>query len=418
MENLAQFLKCNECTKILEKEDKFENKKGLALFKNLDDTEVKLHYISVADSAYDQTFKTLFTGDMNINGINSKLRLMSLLNSLLFPDAGECDFKIRKIEYLPNESVNFNKTYNVGVISFDVPCICFCNKNNNEKNNFEFCVDLEMQIKYETTFIYRFNKHKDSFRSFHQKPVVVLTFLNFKNGTDPFNKVVEKYNNENVRGIASFLIDDKNNPLEIMHESFSNTYFFNLKNEINDINNRKPIRLNNKELGPTGLAWIKLLSLRHWATIDETFGNGRFIIPGDLYDLPIEIQSAITILQFVDNDNLKLYINNEKEALDRYEDIKEDGRNEGRKEKEMKMKKDLVSKTMKMIKNNVSIDFIKEYSILSEDEVQIIADFINKPDYQISDLELNLNFEKNDLVEICKEYNLDGEERKIKKQKI
>jgi len=224
------FLNFNDCVNIIEYEDKKNKKDGLAEFRKLDNQIVKLPYKTLADSAYDQTFKTLFTGETRINGINSQRRLMSLLNSLLFPDADENNFKIRDITYLPNDSVTFNETNNRDVLSFDVPCKCFCWEGNRTPKIKEanFCVDLEMQIKYESNFIYRFSEYKDSFRSFHQMPVVVLTFLNFKGKFDPFNKFIAKYNKERVRGIASFLVTEENKPLEILPNFFSNTFFFSI----------------------------------------------------------------------------------------------------------------------------------------------------------------------------------------------
>ena len=102
-----------------------------------------------------------------------------------------------------------------------------------------------------------------------------------------------------------------------------------MKNEINNFNNeKKSIKLNNKEIGSTGMAWLKLLSLRHWATTDDSLGAKRYIIPGDISDLPEEIQSAITILQFINNDDLKSYIRYEERALVKYNDIWNDGKNE------------------------------------------------------------------------------------------
>ena len=73
---------------------------------------------------------------------------------------------------------------------------------------------------------------------------------------------------------------------------------------------------------------------------------------------------------------------------------------------------------MKMIQKNLDMDMIRDISSLSENEISIINEFISNPNYQISDLELNLNFKENDLIDICEKNNLAEEERKVKKRKV
>jgi len=393
-----KFLFYNKCEKIIKEEDKMKREKGNAIFISIKNTKVKLPYITIADSAYDQTFKLLFTGEKEINGVNGALR-------------------------------------------FDIACKCFCweiEQDKNKKNKKEtpaFCVDLEMQIKYESNFIDRFSKYKDSFRSMHEMPVVVLTFLNYKNGTDPFNNIIGKYANKKVRGIASFLVDDTNTPLEIIPEFHNNIYIFNLKNEIEDINKNKIIKLNNKKLNYTGMAWIKLLSLRHWAKEVEINNLKRYIIPAYILDLPSEIQSAISILEFINDKELKSFILYEKQSLEWYDNIMMEGEKKGEIKGEKKgmikgekigekkgMKKGSIrfqiGLAINMIKKNEAMDKINEFTKLSENEINIITNFINDPNYQISDLELNFNLDENDLVDICENNNLAGEERKIKKRDL
>jgi len=332
MENKPIFLNFNECKEILKKEGRIGRNDGIGIFKKLDNTEVELSYKSLADPTYDQTFKTLFIGDTKINGINSEQRLMSILNSLLFLDTNENDLKIRKIKYLPNEKVDFN----IDVLKVDVICECICwelgKGEVKEEDQTKFCVVFEMQIKYTSDFIYRFKNYKDSFKSFHRMPVVIISFLNYKDGFDPFYIFSKKFEGKKIRGIGSFIMDDENNPLALQSKFYNNVFFFHLKSEINDLNQNKVLKLNNKALNSTGMAWIKLLSLRHWASEDYSYDVKRYIIPGEMSDLPIEIQSAISILQFISNEDLKLFIESENEAFSRYGDIYKEGEKNGLKE--------------------------------------------------------------------------------------
>eukprot|EP00833_Pecoramyces_ruminatium_P018557 jgi/Orpsp1_1/1192589/evm.model.d7180000094469.1 len=76
-------------TKFLKLKSIKDVKDNKAIFTNLNNEEYTEFFVTLADSMYNQTFKNLFIDDITINEINGKNRLMSLINSLLYPDAEE-----------------------------------------------------------------------------------------------------------------------------------------------------------------------------------------------------------------------------------------------------------------------------------------------------------------------------------------
>ncbi|KAL6612720.1 hypothetical protein U3516DRAFT_869276 [Neocallimastix sp. 'constans'] len=71
-----------------------------------------------------------------------------------------------------------------------------------------------------------------------------------------------------------------------------------------------------------------------------------------------------------------------------------------------------------MLMDNMDSEFVKKYSKLSDNEINIIRTFLNIPDCQIEDLHLKLIIDEDDIIEICKKYNVNIENRQLKKRKI
>jgi len=55
------------------------------------------------------------------------------------------------------------------------------------------------------------------------------------------------------------------------------------------MSNNEPLKFNHKEIGKSGLEWIKLLGVRYWATKDE---HQKFIIPKNTKDSDEYVQSG------------------------------------------------------------------------------------------------------------------------------
>jgi len=192
-EKVPTFYKIIKCSKI--------NNDGTADFETINGEIIPLNYISIADTSYDTVFKSIFYKDsadnedneVNKTKITGKDRLKKFINELLLPSIKKNEekkikkeiieeLKINEIEYLPNEIVAYNSTYNKGTLRFDVPCKCELsieNKENTRKSKkINFGVDIEMQVKYSDDFLYRFLKYNFSLENAYSQPFVVISLLN------------------------------------------------------------------------------------------------------------------------------------------------------------------------------------------------------------------------------------------------
>ncbi|ORY58324.1 hypothetical protein LY90DRAFT_669073 [Neocallimastix californiae] len=111
----------------------------------------------------------------------------------------------------------------------------------------------------------------------------------------------------------------KNPPVEV--------YAINLPYEIKKLSNNKPLIFNKKKLDKTRVEWIKLLGLRHWTTRDEHPLYHKYIISfqkntGDSNNI---IQSAIRILEMINERDLKEFIKNKSILLRQIKGAEEEG---------------------------------------------------------------------------------------------
>jgi len=100
------------------------------------------------------------------------------------------------------------------------------------------------------------------------------------------------------------LTDLDGNKIKTMDDPPVEVFVINLQAEIKKLSESKEISLNGKEISKTGKEWIKLLGLRHWATVKHYSNYYRYIIPEDTSDSDEVIQSALKILQLIDEDSL------------------------------------------------------------------------------------------------------------------
>jgi len=189
----------------------------IAEFKSNDGKTEKLEYKTIADSAYDQTFKRLFSWNLIIDDIKGEERLRSLLNSFFFPNVDENGYKIKEVIEIRNEKEYLDSENAGGKLSFDVTCRCICWKGERKEEGEEGeegIFDVEMQTSYESDFVVRLleygfglrydgikikedenkqdqneeenkeekqKKDKKKKKEKKRKPVKLLSFLNYDN---------------------------------------------------------------------------------------------------------------------------------------------------------------------------------------------------------------------------------------------
>jgi len=167
-------------------------------------------------------------------------------------------------------------------------------------------------------------------------PLKVLSFINYDN-KETDNIHYRSYKTEIV------LTELDGNKIKTMDEPPVEVYFINLQAEIEKLSKSEEISLNGKEISKTGKEWIKLLGLRHWATQKNYYLYHRYVIPKDTSDSDEMIQSALKILQLIDEESLIAYCKAEMAALsmiDTYEEIgKKIGEERGKKIGEERGKK-------------------------------------------------------------------------------
>ena len=319
----SSILYCNDCNNIKEMD-------GLADFKTVDGKIKKLEYRKLADGAYDQTFKLLFAWEKEVDKINGKSRLKSLLNSFFFPDAGKNGFKIRKIEYLRNEN---------DMSKFEIPCECTCWSEEINKDKKKY--DIKIQIGY-PLFFGEMNEYSYSFQQKNDNvPVIILSFLNY----DYFNpkEILQK---GEVIGSKMFYVNRDDNHIEKMSNDL-NIYYFYLSHEKNYLLSNKPIKIRGKEINKTGREWLKLLSMRHWATPYKDNGTIRYLFPKDTLKVDENIISAMKILERLNDEDLIKCIQDEKHCNSLLETSIIIGLKEGKKESKKEGEKEGLKEGLK-----------------------------------------------------------------------
>lgn len=320
--------------------------KGEAIFSMIPDGEIQVPYRLIADSAYDQTFKKIFSWDNITDGISGGGRIQSLLNSIFYPNVGEEGFKIRSVEQLPNESTKFGEKTPLGVLKFDIACRCSCYAEGNKHDVKIF--DIEMQTGYEADFAGRLFDYGSSLRSINDhKPVIVLAFLNYVRG--------EK---DESFATGLFYKDEQGNPTTQV-DGVVDTQCICLPRKAQKLLNNEQIIIEGNVIGPIGREWLKLLSLRHWATPYKYSSVVRYVVPKYAEDSDPAIQSALTMLESVNDSDLDSYIKQESSAMAMLDGAKNDG-----------ILEQARNTAIRMLQDNVDINTILKYTNLSFDAIE------------------------------------------------
>ena len=249
-------------------------------------------YISIADPIYDSTFKILFGSS------GAEDRLKDLINCFLFPDENE---KVEKLKYVTNEFQKFDAKNNKGALRTDIAC-----KIETKKN--KFVISIEIQIWDKGDFTKRLFNYGTSLRnniSYENCCAIGISLSNNSN----FVKLKKK-----TKNITTNL-------------DYIQTMEINLKEELENIQRKKEIQINNKKISWKGKEYIKLFAIRLWG---QKVSN-RYIIPNGQIFLNEKIGECLNILSNIDEWSLEKMILDENTYLNELKLSKEEGIIEGMK---------------------------------------------------------------------------------------
>lgn len=301
--------------------------------------------MSIVEPTYDQTFKALFTGEAKIESFSGKERLISLLNSLYYPEADDLPdaFKIRRITPLNNEITQIGIQDGSDSLRFDIAFTCEAwNENvvgeavsgSTESSS----VDVEMQRAYEPNFAGRLYGYASAMHRKYQKSVKVLAFLNH-DGCG--------FNSSSFR-IKPCYIDHVNGQVTGILEGVTDISAIDLGVVANLISAGKNVVINGKQIQKTGLEWLKLLSIRQWQS-----SQGKHIVTFD--GVAPEVKSAMVVLSKCTEQQLIDIENSNKAKIGMIQGAKLEGKLE-------------VARSM--LEANVGIDFVQQCTKLSTEEIK------------------------------------------------
>eukprot|EP00833_Pecoramyces_ruminatium_P015933 jgi/Orpsp1_1/1189965/evm.model.d7180000075818.1 len=280
MNLLPSLLDIKECKNI-------NSTTGMATFIMYDGSEVEIPYKTLGDPAYQQTFEELFIKNKLIKNCDRKKRLIHLLNSLLFPDAGENELRIRNLYDITEKESPFSNNKNdekiikkISLLKNQINCICDCwiNDGNKKINEHSMFIKIELRVTAE-----------NDLELIHANQALFIFIMDSE-----IEKVHVITNKNSGEGLSLSISKDYN------------AYF------LNPIAVNQSIGRNEKPIGDAGKIWLKLLSLRRWGLKMPNSDPIRYVIPSVEQNLDEEIQSAIAFLEHIDDNDLKLYIQNEK----------------------------------------------------------------------------------------------------------
>jgi hypothetical protein len=257
----------------------------------------KGEFVCIANPTYDLTFKLLFTPMENkynfqenlVSKESSERRLMSLLNSIFYPDFEEypTNEHITRVELRPTELLaskdeiaNEDIRKKLKALRCDIVCQCTVEKSGRRKGStFFIYFDIEMQradIPGRMGAFLRYRELlKDHFAQANEDSVKLVAFLNYKTqGLAVTNAVVAAVKIDPETGAVT-LIDDNS-----VHES-ELSKIIGLPAVIEEIKGNKTIIVTGKPLKQNGKEWLKLLGVQWWATESKRKSH-RYIVPCDI----------------------------------------------------------------------------------------------------------------------------------------
>jgi hypothetical protein len=326
-----------------------------AVFAIMTQGEQIFKYRRVADPSHAETFERLFWSSVIIDGVSGEDRVMSLLNGIFYPDAGEADEKIRRVDkaWLPKE---------FGVLIFSVSwrCSCWSKEDPGKVKMFE----VELRSGCDSEFCGRLIAYSRRVTSAnkHQGFVVIFSFLNSVSESDEFSWLGE-ISGTIQRGCSE--------------EDIIEIHSFNLSQIAGMLRANDSIQFKGRELGVVGREWLKLLSIRYWATADDR----KYVVPA--VSECKAINSALSVLEEVSEEYLDFFIEDELRVQAMWRGARASGFQNGVLENfeegfekgiQYAMKNALKQETMRvfhrLFSKNFSVDEIAEVLELSVGEIE------------------------------------------------
>ena len=256
----------------------FSSKKRKYVFHLLDGDSITSKELKfIVDPTYDSTFKILF------GSTGSEKRLKEMLNAILYP--GIYPKKIKRLKFLPNEIHKLNEKNNKNSLITDIAC-------EIEVDGKEYVIALEMQLGDKGSFNKRLFNYGTSLRNNNSfKNCIALGISISSRVQSNYTKLQKKtYTHE-------------------LDLNYLRTIQVNLDNELGRMEEGKNIQINNKDIQDDGKEFIKLLSLRKWATKND---RNKYALPNwDISENPI-INECIKILSEISDSELSRMILDEQ----------------------------------------------------------------------------------------------------------
>jgi hypothetical protein len=305
---------------------------GKARFNLKGDHQEVARVTLIGDPTLDGPFPTLFTDADEIGGLTGPKRLISLLNGLFYPSATKKEEQIRNVFILDPE---LHPTGSGGVslrtLSCDLRCKCECwklgaNGEKEESSVTEF--DLAMQRGRDESLHEWLQCYASAMRVANRHvPIKAVALLNArKQGRqgedDSFEYGMGKIEIRDGREVVT--------PAPGMLD----LYCLDLEYQAIQVRIGRPIFFGGKELGPEGVEWVKLLSIRHWA--NKLCGSDqKFPVPRKSASQEA-VNSAFVFLSLVSDHDLARAamdeFEREKMLSSREKKGREQGREQGRQE--------------------------------------------------------------------------------------
>lgn len=190
----------------------------------------------IVDPSYEPIFKKIFEEGNNFNNKTGEQRLISFLNSIIFPDEKN-DIQIYEIQKLPNESTIIKETSS-GILWYDILCKAKCKSIFNQKYN--KIINIEMQLSCDYNINQRLLDYATSAHKKYKEETIVLCLINKGSDKNDFKTSITSLRKKYLEGRKIVALND------------FKIFVLNLPELINKIKNREQIIIEKKEIKEIG----------------------------------------------------------------------------------------------------------------------------------------------------------------------
>jgi hypothetical protein len=269
---------------------------------------------------------------------NANRRLISLLNSLVYPEADNdtskehiiaveiVDGTIITHEKLGDSKTKTNSGHENALkeLRCDIVCKCKLGSNVASQTANNLCVlyfDIEMQRKNIKHRMDDFLAYQQNLQERYRQPVKVIAFLDYTTGKAvEFTRMAREVMGKDGHPVPAQ--DQVDVPFQPM---------IGLKAAVEDILSGKTIVIiDEKVIGNAGKEWLKLLGIRWWARrMQKNPTCEYYVVPSDVRS--DSVKEAFSILQKdkINDEAFQIDVNRVFNAKKTIDNIREDGREEG-----------------------------------------------------------------------------------------